>query len=385
MNIVISSIYGRSGRDGISVYAGFIEKELSRVIPFDYRVYLTQEDISSSDEDTFILAAKATATFRTLTFAARMILGLNIPRGRILQKDNFFLLIGFHCVFLVPLLPSTSRIVYIPFDCWSARECKFARRERNIVGKLARTLWYRLVKLAENIAIPRLRLIGFISDAEIDSFKAEHPKLGSDAPKLAVIPSWRPAHADDIHSISTYRNASKMSVLIWMDCRISYGLESVRSVARMLSLLEPNIAASLEISALTRIGDSEFGDALRSFKIELVNIEFVDDIAARLATTDIVILPDLLGTGVKNRAIQTIMSGSILFATPHAAEGMSFLKKNDFFLLENLNDLQSAFRCVLANPKIATEMPARARSALLSEVNMHEGFIDATKAIANRK
>jgi hypothetical protein len=383
MNVIVSSIYGRSGKDGISVHANFIENELSKGILFDYHVYLTHENISSPDKDTLIFVTKGSATVRTLIFAVQTNFGLNALRNRLCKDGNFFVFMGFHCVFLIPLLPRSSRVIFIPFDCWSARERRLASQESNLIKRSARLLWYRLIKLAESIAIPRLDLIGLISEEEIDSFKAEHPKFASTNTKFAVIPRWRPDYTPRSSAPCSGSVTAEVSVLIWMDCRTPYGLASVKSLARTLSALEPTTIEFLKIKALTRIGDHQFADAMRDIEMEFENLEFIDDIAAYLATIDVVILPDLFGSGVKNRTIQAIMSGNILFATPHAVEGIRFLHQEDYFPLENPGDLSSALKRVLANPQMAAEMSARARQALLDAADNGDNFVKAALAAAN--
>jgi hypothetical protein len=383
MNVIVSSIYGRSGKDGISVHANFIENELSKYILFDYHVYLTHENISSPDKDTLIFVNKGSATVRTLIFALQTNFGLNALRNQLRKDGNFFVFIGFHCVFLIPLLPRSSRVIFIPFDCWSARERRIAFRQSNLIKRSARLLWYRLIKLAESIAIPRLDLVGLISEEEIDNFKTEHPKIPSIKTKFAVLPRWRPDYVPRSAAPCSDPVTAEVSVLIWMDCRTPYGLASVKSLARTLSALEPTNTEFLKVKALTRIGDRQFADAMRDIEIKLENVEFVDDVAAYLSSIDIVILPDLFGSGVKNRTIQTIMSGNILFATPHAVEGIKFLHQSDYFLLKNSGDLSSALERVLANPQMATEMSARARRALLDAADNGDNFVKAALAAAN--
>jgi hypothetical protein len=245
-------------------------------------------------------------------------------------------------------------------------------------------LWYRLIKLAESIAIPRLDLVGLISEEEIDNFKTEHPKIPSVKTKFAVLPRWRPDYVPRSTAPCSDPVTAEVSVLIWMDCRTPYGLASVKSLARTLSVLEPTNTEFLKVKALTRIGDRQFADAMRDIEMEIENVEFVDDIAAYLSSIDIVILPDLFGSGVKNRTIQAIMSGNILFATPHAVEGIRCLHQCDYFLLEDSSDLSSALKSVLANPQIAVEMSVRARVALLEATDNGDDFVKAVLETANK-
>lgn len=229
------------------------------------------------------------------------------------------LLLGMHSLLLAPFFRPG---VYVPLDCWSAREARLSAHTHGL-RKYFRSLYAAAILLCEKLLLQRILRILVVSQAEKDAYVYRHPAL---AERVMVLPLRAPKGISPATPPLPSKNAP---VLIWMDARIGYGRESIQTCLAALEAWP-----SLRITVLSRT--EELGIELGPNK---QNIAFADNLDALLGKQALVILPDTFGTGIKNRALEVAVRGIPMLATPYAIQGLNW-QPPETFLWHYSNEYQ---------------------------------------------
>lgn len=374
MKILMTTLFDPDRRDGITSHESSIVSSLVRKDPIDEAVVLTKADKGN------INLPAALAQFgrarlsifherRTMTFASiRLLLLYLLGRsGLKFPTRSSIILLGYHWAFWLPFLRSGRTIVFVPFDCWSARELRVAADETSFIRKYGRRIFGLVIRMFEHSSARYVDLFGFVSREEIDKYiqglnSALRARVLS---RAAILPMVEYSELKMNREIL----AGEISrVLIWMDGRVGYGVKSIAAASRalerwMLRDKQKNITVTL----LTRRSDAEMRDILSSAS-KWNNIEFFEgDLPSFLGTFDIIILPDLNGSGLKNRAVQSIGSGASVVATSIAAEGLSGELKAAIHVIGTHDELGESLDRIFADIEGARKMACAARGLLALE------------------
>lgn len=255
------------------------------------------------------------------------------------RDERRALLLGMHSLLLAPFF---APCVYVPLDCWSAREAHLSARSRGL-RRHFRSLYAAAILFCEELLLKRTLRILVVSQAEKDAYVSRHPAL---AERVMVLPLRAPKATSPTTLPLSSKNAP---VLIWMDARSGYGRESIKTCLDALKEWP-----SLRVTILSRTEELgiELGPNQR-------NIVFADDLDALLGQQALVILPDAFGSGVKNRALEVAIRGIPMLATPYAIEGLGW-EPPEAFLWHYSNDCE--FHTALAS---FMQSSGRERSGLL--------------------
>ncbi len=228
------------------------------------------------------------------------------------------LLLGMHSLFLAPFFAPS---IYVPLDCWSAREAALAARSRGLRGALRR-LYAAGIVLSERMLLRYVARILVVSEEERAAYGARYPHL---ADRVTVMPLRLPP-------VSARANppppAPDCAVVVWMVGRVGYGRQSIIDC---LACLDP--WPDLAVTILSRCED--LGLPLRPNQR---NLAFVDDLDSFLRQQALVILPDNFGSGIKNRALEAGARGIPLLATPAALEGLGWTPAECYVLAYSNRD-----------------------------------------------
>jgi len=108
-------------------------------------------------------------------------------------------------------------------------------------------------------------------------------------------------------------------VLVYVDGTVSHGREALLTALRELSNAE--LPDATVVRVLARVEeDVELRAASGRLSVEFM--KWVDDPAVELANCTVAVLPDLYGSGVKNRTIEALSLAPALLATSVALEGI---------------------------------------------------------------
>lgn len=234
------------------------------------------------------------------------------------HRSGTWLLLGMHALLLAPFC---ERIAYVPLDCWSARERALAAKAHG-PRKVLRAIYAGFVSLCEATLIRHCAIIAVISPEEAAKFNLLYPDLEA---RVMILPLRNFQISDDAPP-APKQLATGAPVAVWMDARPDYGRESIlASLDHLARLAEEDPTFNFDVTVLSRSPDLvlEPGQKAR-------NLPYVEDIESFLGRQALVILPDLFGTGVKNRAVQVAALGVPLLTTPIALEGLDWapLDKN---------------------------------------------------------
>lgn len=125
-----------------------------------------------------------------------------------------------------------------------------------------------------------------------------------------------------------------------------------------------HVAAKIQVSGAFEIevlGRTDPGGSL-SEKAEVLGINirtWVEDISAYLAAADIVVLPDTMGTGIKNRAIQAMALGRVTIGTRVAFEGIPIKQSHEAIIYDDAQQAIQALTALAASPDRMAEVGVR--------------------------
>ena len=367
MNILMTSLFDPDRRDGISSHECSIVTELAQKTHLDQAIVLTK-----SAENNPILPARiaqfggarlrifyrqgtmSVACVKLLILSLFGIVRLDLPR------ETGYIFVGYHWIFWLPFLSRDDKIIFIPFDCWSAREARVAGGEGSIIRRYGRRLWGAVIRAAEVLTIDKVALYGFVSREEIDKYAAglKVQQKSRFVERSAVLPIA--AHSPGANRHILGDRAPK--ILVWMDGRVGYGMRSIVAAVRALERwsMDHN-DQHIDITLLTRRSDSDMSSHVVT-DLSWKNIEFVaGELSLFLEKFDIIILPDMNGSGLKNREIQSIAAGVAVAATNIAAEGLSNKLRASIHTVNEVDEIGQALDQIVDNPESARDM---ARNAL---------------------
>jgi hypothetical protein len=158
---------------------------------------------------------------------------------------------------------------------------------------------------------------------------------------------------------------SQTKVLIWVDLSV----EHLRlSFLRLADFLRQNskIISGFEFHVLCRkihLDHMESEELNNFFHF----VDWVPDLDEYLSSFDIAVLPDLVGTGLKNRLVDCVRNGLSVIATPAVLEGFSFKDKNDLLVYTEMNELESSLLLIRDDHDLRQKLSANATKTLLKD------------------
>jgi glycosyltransferase involved in cell wall biosynthesis len=152
----------------------------------------------------------------------------------------------------------------------------------------------------------------------VSSVDADHLRRRYRRVEIVSIPVMAPAALSSSSAGHTHPR-KRPQVLIYGDLRqphMAAGFIDIASTA----LTRPEVSGC-DVTVLGRAPESSFRSQLPP-QVKVTFIEWAPDPAVILRESDVVILPDPVGTGLKNRAIQAMAAGKLLIAMPAGLEGI---------------------------------------------------------------
>jgi hypothetical protein len=353
VNIVYSSHFDPLGHDGISQHFADLASGLGARIPIDRAVLLTKRSLAEARDSDLLRAGRLGETHvlarqPTMTLAVvRLLWNRRLsPRARAGDAPATLFLFGYHWLLWVPLLRRRDRLILVSFDCWSGRERRIAETERRPVHRLVRFAFARLLLAFERRAASRLAGLAMVSQAEIDKFCAGAASAA--ARHLAARAVVLPPRGFALSRREGLLAGARPEVLVWADCRVPALL---RGAAQLMTLIgqDAAILAAANIALLSRASDEALAAEMTGEVPYFVNHRFVDDVEAFISGFDIIIVPDVVGSGVKNRTLQSLATGALVIATGVASEGLNEALIEAIKPAETLEEIVEQLRATLSD------------------------------------
>jgi hypothetical protein len=251
------------------------------------------------------------------------------------RRSQKAVLLGMHTLLLAKFFDFP---IYVPLDCWSERERNLTEMASGLL-RSGRKIYAQIVSYLEAFLINSCSAIGVVSQEEATKYRVLYPNLMC---PILVIPerTFISEKGMKWKQVSLQKDAP---VAIWMDARTAYGRESVTNCLDHLARLtseDPQLA--FDVTVISRTSNFSFKPEHRA-----VNLSFLEELGSFLAAQSIVILPDLFGSGIKNRALEAATIGLPILATATALEGFDWEPIDEHVL--TWNDYQSFKTCIIAS------------------------------------
>lgn len=163
-----------------------------------------------------------------------------------------------------------------------------------------------------------------------------------------------------------------MHAVVYADLRFQHMREAFLAMMGGFSRLSGEAVSRIRISVLGRVGpDDELADACR--RLDVTFVPFVDDYVGFLAACDIIILPDSVGTGIKNRAIQGMALGRAVLGTAVAFEGIAARSGTHAMVVEQPDQLVDGLERMLTNVPLCQRLGSSGRELALE--NFHQDVV----------
>jgi glycosyltransferase involved in cell wall biosynthesis len=218
----------------------------------------------------------------------------------------------------IPLAPLSryfcaSRILISALDAWSLRQRRFARKSKGV------RKW--MLKLYSLFSLYIERKIYQQADAlhVVSGVDASYYKKVLKRSNVLTIPVAVISEAIPCENNMSLLNEGR-TVLFWGDIGYAYIKEGL---VWFLKEIWPNIRHSYDGMKLVILGRREPDRALKELAGN--NTDFLvwcENLNALLTQTNLIVLPDISGTGLKNRTIQALYSGRPVVGSLYAFSGI---------------------------------------------------------------
>jgi glycosyltransferase involved in cell wall biosynthesis len=155
----------------------------------------------------------------------------------------------------------------------------------------------------------------------------------------------------------TRTSSDALTIVVYADLRQSH----MREAFRRLMLAFQNDDTSFEFIVLGRVTESEelIGHT-RHLRVRY--IAWAQEPASVMQDGDVVVLPDTLGTGLKNRAIQAMATGTTVVGTSVAFEGLPVASGSQVFVVKAPEEIPEALKTLKSSPNLRRKVGIAGRA-----------------------
>lgn len=219
---------------------------------------------------------------------------------------------------LAPLAPllSPSSLAYFLMDAPSLRHQALARESKNPVSRAYQLGISMVGRYVERLAAENADFVGFASFEESAELESRFQKGNIGATGIPV--------PEKFFTLGSETNDSQNTqILILGDMTVFYIREAVlRFMAKVWPQID-RIHDGVDLMILGRGADNVLAERLpRSGNVRWKS--WVEDYAETVRGADIVIVPDLAGSGVKNRVLQAMALGKPVVGSQDAWRGIPY-------------------------------------------------------------
>ncbi|MDQ8208217.1 glycosyltransferase [Coraliomargarita sp. SDUM461003] len=256
----------------------------------------------------------------------------------------------------IPSLIRSNHIVWGPVDAYSLRSIRIAKylKFTGIYKRLLSSIEKRACLFLESRAIRSSKytyVCGF-EDARFLSLMHRSNSIRS-IPLLGM--------ADVINS-SEIKRYTNRRVVLWADFRINY---LFRSGLKCLDVLSESCQKiGLELIILGQ-GSADLCREFGENRAPVHFLEWVEDLDSYLSESVAIVLPDEVGTGIKNRAIYAMGSGCVVLGKSAAFQSIPAISRSHCIQLNSWSKLEDELNYILDS--FSESARIRSNAALLIE------------------
>lgn len=236
-------------------------------------------------------------------------------------------------------------------DPGSRRQMRLAARAQS--GKYKHWVAAGVFYFYEFLCRSRNMIWHVVSDIDRQFLASAHPRQRTVQIPVALPPVRlaEPDGQDDGHEDPK----PLAKVIIFADLRVAHLRESVRLLIEQCLL---TAAPSLKNVKYVVLGRTDMPEGFRKI-CDGLDIEFVrwaTDLENLLRSADFIILPDQVGTGLKNRAVLALSLGCATVGTPHAFEGIAVEHRKDALVVTDWETCRTAVEALATNPQLRRQL-----------------------------
>ncbi len=198
------------------------------------------------------------------------------------------------------------------------------------LSKIRGYITLSLARQVERIAIKRAKRIHMYSEHDACIFRRFHHVV-----HVQAIPI-----AEQVRSFSLQNTVNEqIKILVWADASYPYLEKSIRTVFDLVKSWKTETKAKY----IFLIGNNE------ELKKEVSQAGWnvytrVNDLDELVSSVDFVLIPDLCGTGIKNRTIYAVACGACVIGTRFAWEGIPMQNEINGILIKDLAQLREVVK-----------------------------------------
>jgi glycosyltransferase involved in cell wall biosynthesis len=203
-------------------------------------------------------------------------------------------------------------------DPWALRQKRKSEAENKKIKKIVYRLGATISKWLERRYLKTYSSVHVVSP--IDAIALKESQNLSNVVHIPVSFDQRNMFPQKVD----YSTDSKLKIVFWADVNVEYLLESLRwYVSNVHQIISKKIDIDLYI--LGRASKAYILEKVPSLSktLNVHVIEWTDNLNLFLSTMDLAVLPDLSGTGLKNRTLHAMALGLPTLGSKYAFEGIN--------------------------------------------------------------
>jgi glycosyltransferase involved in cell wall biosynthesis len=279
-----------------------------------------------------------------------------------LKNDNYDI-VHLEGIAMVPYLESVGRkpSVLSCIDASSLRQRRLATESKGLWEKIYRLALHRASLLLERSTLLEATKVHVVSPVDAHYLSRSVPGLD-----VAIIGISLP---DELFAYAPSRSLDEVDkshrLLFLGDLRVGY---INRGLAWFLSHVYPKVQSSYPGVRLRIVGRGNPTPDVavllaRTPSAELVS--WVEDYYEEILRSQVVVLPDPTGTGLKNRALQAMALGRPVVGTPTVFEGIPLANEEQAFICATAEGFAEATVALLGSEELRLRIGGNARALVL--------------------
>lgn len=200
-------------------------------------------------------------------------------------------------------------------DCASELAYHEMRLTQKLSEKVRGYLRYRAIVQIEKQYLPLAEVVHVVKQADGSCLQNLNPLTKN----IAVIPLASPGVVPRL-APTPKSNSGPLKLLIWADLVRSSILSGYMEL--ILPMEQARLWEKMKVTVLGRIPETEFLNVSGTIGTNLEYFTYVDDLNSFVQQFDIVLLPDIAGSGQKFRLLDGLRLGKCMVGFEHPFEGM---------------------------------------------------------------
>lgn len=238
-----------------------------------------------------------------------------------------------------------QKTILSTIDAWSLRQYRLFCIETSVLKKALRCASTIVGKAIEYYSLHKASMVHVVSQLDEDYLRNKYPYIN-----CFSIPVALPTNILERFMQENY-NKNQVSIVIWGDLNVSYIKMGVEWFFDEVFFELNNLDIQLELRVYGRVKPSGILHT-SSMLNNVVFFDWVDDIHREIAKSDIVVLPEMSGTGIKNRTVQSLALGMPVVGSEFAFEGIPVIHEENAFVCYDKEDYIAILKKLIREPGI---------------------------------